>query len=435
MTLTLITDSMATGKQKTLMTSGNNERVQSIDVLRSLALVGMVLVHFMVYFGDSKAKDSLLYFSFNHILGDWGAAAFLLMMGMSQVLSAHRWALDNTQLLRRATIRGAYEFGMGIAMLALSWGPSKIWRWDILTLMGVSTLTVFACRFLSSWCVVASCLAVALATPMLRSAIDFASLWGGAAVQVPVISTYLPGILMDPASEFKVIWHPKDILLGFLLTGEFPFFPWALFPPIGFILGRRIVGAQLREDLPILTIIGVLMVFLGLGGAYASLFQPGSSSVSDHLCALSFYPDSFTMVLYQIGMALLAFCFLYHAFDVRRGTPSGGSVFQTLCFRTSRFSLTFYFLHYLIIGWPLQITSRISGQDAAAAGLMGATQALIAGVAAVMALETILMFLEKGGGAHSLEGLLVVITEKLVPQQSPDTTIADSGSEADDLQC
>jgi uncharacterized membrane protein len=386
----------------------SKDRVLCIDVLRGFALMGMVLVHFMVYYGDSRAADTWLYFFFNHVLGDWGAGAFLMMMGMSQVLSADRRALDNPRLFQRAMVRGGYIFLVGILMLALSRGPAAIWRWDILTLMGVSTVLLFFCRFMPSWLILSAGLLIVVATPFLRTGIDFAALWGGRAIQVPVISDYFPGILMDPAAEFDVIWKPKDILFGFLLTGEFPLLPWSIFPLIGFVLGRRIVDKRIESDLPFLAIIGGLLVCLGLGGAYASLFRPGSSFISDYLSPLSFYPDSFTMILYQLGMALMVFSCLYYCYDVRKKDSSEISFLQCLYNRTSRFSLTFYFLHYLLIGWPLATVAWITGRSSVAA-LLGAWPAFLAGLLGLVLLQVLLFFWEKGGAKYSLEWLLLAI--------------------------
>jgi hypothetical protein len=50
----------------------------------------MVLIHFMIYFGDEAAVHTWPYFVLNHLLGDWNAAGVLMMMGISQVLSAAR---------------------------------------------------------------------------------------------------------------------------------------------------------------------------------------------------------------------------------------------------------------------------------------------------------------------------------------------------------
>ena len=62
------------------------QRIISIDVLRGFSLTGMVICHFMLEYGDAHAPESLLYFIMDHALGDFGAAWFLLLVGVSQVV-------------------------------------------------------------------------------------------------------------------------------------------------------------------------------------------------------------------------------------------------------------------------------------------------------------------------------------------------------------
>lgn len=388
-------------------------RVLSIDVMRGMALMCMALVHFMIYFGDSKAANTWPHFILDHVLGDWGAACFLTMMGMSQVLSAKKRTDDAVSPLRKALVRGGYLFLVGLAMLALTWGPSQLWQWDILTLMGTMTVVVFFSRALPSGLILALCLLVATATPWLREGIDYASVWGGQLVQVPVISEYFPGILLDPGSDFKVIWTARDVARGFLFTGYFPFLPWALFPLVGIVLGRRLAQGRFRDDLPFVAIIGALFVSLGLGGAWASRLRPGSSAIFDYLAPLAIYPDSFTMINFQLGMALVVFSGLYLALDVGRKEGAGNGLFVSLCVRTSQYSLTFYFLHYLLIGWPLAIAAAILGREHVLASLLGASPALAAGLAGLVILETILFLWERRSGRFSLEWGLAVLTSLL----------------------
>lgn len=347
------------------------------------------------------------------MLGDWGAPCFLMMMSMSQVLSADKRTDDPLPLFKRALIRGGYIFLVGILMLALTWGPSEIWQWDILTLMGTMTVILFFCRFMPSWLILVVSLFIAVATPWLRAGINYASVWDGPFVQVPVISQYFPGILVDPASEFTVIWKLQDVLLGFLFTGYFPLLPWSLFPLVGAVLGRRIVSRRIQNDLPFLVIIGGLFVCLGLGGAYASLFRPGSSVIGDFISPLSIFPDSFTMISFQLGMALIVFSGLHFFYDVRKKDPSRVSFLVRLYVRSSRFSLTFYFLHYLMIGWPLAIMTQITGRDSIST-LMGAFPALMVGLAGLAFLETLLLLWEKHGSKYSLEWCLAAITSHLM---------------------
>lgn len=389
-------------------------RVQSVDVLRGFALMCMVLIHFMIYFGNEAAVDTWPYLILNHLLGDWGAAGFLLMMGISQVLSAAKVAdAGAVFLFKKAALRAAYLFVVGLLMLALAFGPDQIWQWDILTLMGFSTLVLYFCRFLPSWFILGLSATVAVMTPWLRSWIDPAASWGGAFVQVPIISDYFPGLFVDPVSEFAVVWRLDAIVQGFLLSGTFPVFPWVIFPLIGFVLGRRIIGHRLPHDLPFLLISGFLLTCLGLGGAISSLARPGASVVTDFIAPLSFYPDSLTMVVCQLGISLIVFSILYYWYDVYRRDSHKVGFMTGLYNRTSRFSLTFYFLHYQLIGWTLAIVYLSTGEYRMA-DLMGAWPALICGFAALVFLEALIAFWERHGGRYSLEWILALLTARVV---------------------
>jgi uncharacterized membrane protein len=388
------------------------DRVLSVDVLRGFALICMVLVHVMIYFGDQTAVETWPYFVLNHVLADWGASCFLMMMGMSQVLSGRKHVgEDNLLIFRRALIRGGFIFLAGILMLALAWGPGEIWKWDILTLMGFSTMMLFFCRFLPLWSILVAMASLAVCTPLLRLGIDFNAVWCGQFVNVPVISRYLPGILLDPAKEYEVVWRTKEIVQGFLLTGEFPVFPWFIFPLLGCVLGRRIVDRKMRQDLPFLAIIGSLCVALGLGWAYAAIGRPQSSIIVDYIAPLSFYPNSFTMTCYQIGMALIVFSCLFYGYDVRNLDKQKESFILHIYNLTSRSSLTFYFLHYLLIGWPLALIYVMTGKYYKYA-LMGAIPAILSGFAAVILLVSLLVIWGKHNNQYSLEWFLNAVTRR-----------------------
>ncbi|NPU83670.1 MAG: DUF1624 domain-containing protein [Syntrophaceae bacterium] len=387
-------------------------RVLSVDVMRGFALICMVMVHFMVYLVDAASADTWPYFFLNHILADWGASCFLMMMGMSQVLSARRHAgEDNRLIFKRTMIRGGFIFLAGIVMLALAWGPGRIWQWDILTLMGFATVMLFFCRFLPSWAILFLAVSLAVCTPLLRMGIDFNAVWGGNFVHVPVISRYLPGILLDPAAEYEPAWQAGEIVRGFLFTGEFPVVPWFIFPPLGFVLGRRIVSSRLRQDLPFLSIIGLLLIALGLGWAYAAMGRPGASVVFDYIAPLSFYPDSFTMICYQLGVALVVFSGLYYCYDVHRTDKQKESFLVRVYLRTSRSSLTFYFLHYLLIGWPLALVYLVTGRYLKY-GFLGSIPTLLWGFTVVVLLELLLVVWGNHGNQYSLEWFLGALTKR-----------------------
>ncbi|HEY5526078.1 MAG TPA: heparan-alpha-glucosaminide N-acetyltransferase domain-containing protein [Candidatus Anoxymicrobiaceae bacterium] len=394
-------------------------RVLSIDVLRGFALICLVLVHFMIYFGNLGAISTWPYFILQYALAGWGAAAFLMMMGMSQVLSSKKLeAPDNMLLFKRALVRGCYLFAIGLIMLALTWGPYHLWDWDILTLMGFATIVLFFCRFLPSWAIICSCIGLAAVTPLLRGTFDFATQWGGKFVQEPVFSRYVPGVLLHPATDYKVIWSGKRIVQGFMLSGYFPVLPWLLFPLIGFVLGRRIVQGKMRRDLPWLLGLAVVMIVAGLAIAYTARTHAPSAVVGAYVTQLSFYPNSFSMVIFQTGMVLLVYDALFYFYDVVKKNKSKASPIQKIYNRTSRFSLTFYFLQYLLIGWTLAVVLLFTGHYHLS-DLMGSIPALLCGLGAVAFLEVLIYYWEKAGSKYNLEWFLGVLTRRLA-RPSPD---------------
>jgi len=218
----------------------------------------MALIHFGLYYGDAEATHNFIIFFFSHGLADWGAAAFLMMMGMSQVLSAKKIGKpDNWLLFKRALVRGTYIFGVGLLMLVLAWGPDKIWWWDILTLMGFATVVLFFCRFLPSWSLIGLIGAIMVLTPWFRSAFNVAVDWGFA--ENPVISQYVSGMYIEPV----VALSPGDCQRSFSVR-LFSCFPWIAFIIIGFVIGRRIVAQKMRRDLPILLLTGSVLSCLGI---------------------------------------------------------------------------------------------------------------------------------------------------------------------------
>lgn len=383
-------------------------RILSIDLIRGFSIVFMVLVHFGIYFGNEDAGRNFAIIFLNHCLADWGAAVFLMTMGMSQVLSARRMEKpDNRLLFKRALVRGIYIFGVGLLMLILAWGPGQIWWWDILTLMGVGTIVLFFCRFLQSWFLIGVILAIMVLTPWFRGAFNIAVDWEF--VANPVISQYLPGMYIEPTVEYQ-----PAILKGLFLSGYFPVFPWIAFTIMGFVIGRRIVAQKMRRDLPFLLLGGAALLCLGFVLSYAGRTRPPISVSTAWISPFCFYPDSFSLMNIQAGMSIVFFSMVYFFFDVRKKDPSKLGIMGRLFIQTSNFSLTFYFLHYMLIGWPLAILYLFTGKYMAG-DLMGAAPALLCGVGAVVLLEILIFFWGKAGSRYSLEWFLTRLTTRVVP--------------------
>ena len=301
------------------------QRIVSIDVLRGFSLTGMVICHYMLEYGNAQAAENPLYFIMDHALGDFGAVWFLLLVGVSQAVSSERRkGMGEDNLMKKAFLRGAYVFTAGLLMNVLAWGPKNVWNWDVLTLIGSAYIVLHFCRFLPSWLLLLLAAAIVFMSPWLRGFVDFATDWGGQFIQTPVISEYLPGILVEPAGEYEPSWRFSKMIRGFFLTGFFPVFPWLVFPLFGLVIGRRIVANQMKRDLPFLLVIGFVLIFLSFAAGYASLLRAESSHITDYISPFSLFPDSNTMVYLQVGQALIVFTLLYYYYDGRDPVPGTG---------------------------------------------------------------------------------------------------------------
>ena len=136
------------------------KRLDSVDVMRALALVGMVICHYPIFLSKGEGADAMLYFLSNHMLGDFGAAWFLFLVGISQVLSAKKQRADQPANTRLPIIRGGVIFVIGLLFLLIVQGPEELWDWDILTLIGTMTIVLLYCRGLPSSTLLAFCVAV-----------------------------------------------------------------------------------------------------------------------------------------------------------------------------------------------------------------------------------------------------------------------------------
>lgn len=399
--------------QNKIQASARPGRVISIDLFRGFFLCVMVFDHFLLYYGNEEAMDNWFYCLINDGIAGWGAGAFLMMMGASQALSANRQNTDNFTLFKKALVRGTYLFAVGLLMLLLSFGPSDIWRWDILTLIGTSTVLLFFCRFLSTRIILAAVALIVILTPVLRSLPMMDFYWEMIFQETPVLRDILPGLYWDPTAEPEFHWQLGHIVKGFFFWGEFAIFPWLIFSLLGFVVGRRIVAGKFKSDVPKVVAAGLVLFSLGFSGAILARSKPPVSAVGDFISPLCFYPDSFTMILYQIGINVVVFTLLFHYFDVLKKDSYKPGIIAHFFKRTSNFSLTYYFLHYMLVGWPLLMVYAVTGEDRTM-DLMGFWPSFLCGLGAFSFLQWIIYNWEKKESRYSLEWGMAKLVAKVV---------------------
>ena len=382
------------------------QRVDSVDVLRAIALVGMVLCHYPIFLSSGEGRDAMLYFFSNHFLGgDCAASWFVFLVGLSQVISAKKGDAVQVKNEGRVIIRGMAIFVTGLLFLLIVQGYEELWDWDILTFIGATTIILLLSRKAPSWVTLLVCCVVFLITPWLRSFIDIAPFYGGKFESVNWISDYIPNFLFDPAKDYEGGKTVLDNATGFFLIGQFPLLPWIIFPLIGFIVGRRMTQNLLAADYPFILIIGTMFTSMGLFTAYAGSIKPEFSVANDYITPLSFYPVSFSMIMLLIGIVLVLFILLWRIYDANPDSAKKPGMFLTYCRQISKYSLTIYITHFALFFIPLRIIKAATGtyylKD-----LVSTPVAFALAVLLMILYYPLLKLWDKFGGKYSFEWLL-----------------------------
>lgn len=381
-------------------------RDDSIDVLRALALIGMVICHYPIFLSSGEGSDAMLYFLSNHLLGgDCGASWFVFLVGLCQALSMKKRAAAAGSDMTRVIIRGAAIFVIGLLFLLIVQGYEELWDWDILTFIGAVTVILFFCRKAPSSTLLLICVLVFFSTPWLRSFFDIATFYGGKFESVRWISDFFPNMLFDPAKDYeggKTVFHT---VIGFFLIGQFPLLPWIIFPLVGFVVGRRMTQNLLPADAPFMLIIGLMFTFMGLFAANAGSIRSAFSVANDYVIPLSFYPISFSMVMLLMGIVLTMFITLWRIYDVNQDSSKKPGVFLTYCRQISKYSLTIYITHFALFFFPLRIIQVATGKyylrDA-----MSTPSAFTLAILLMILYYPLLKAWDKAGGKYSFEWLL-----------------------------
>jgi uncharacterized membrane protein len=382
------------------------KRVDSVDVLRALALIGMVICHYPIFLSSGEGTDVMAYFFANHLLGgDFAASWFVFLVGLSQVLSANKRGPTEGKTAGRTIIRGMVIFVIGLLFLLIIQGYEELWDWDILTFIGAMTIILLLCRSAPSWLLLLSCAAVCFVTPWLRSHVDLTPFYGGGFESVKWISDLIPNYIFDPVKDYEGGKTALDTVIGFFLIGQFPLLPWIIFPLIGFVIGRRITEDRFTSDSPLIIIIGIILSFMGLFTAYAGSIRPGASVVNDFITPLSFYPSSFSMVIFLIGIVLILFTIFWYIYDKNPGGTKEPGIFLTYCRQISKYSLTIYVTHFALFFIPLRIIKATTGtyylRD-----LVSTPTAFALALILLILYYPLLKLWDKAGGRYSFEWLL-----------------------------
>jgi uncharacterized membrane protein len=325
--------------------SGMTKRLYSVDILRAVAILLMIQVHFVGNLSSRPPSGSLL-FNLSSWLGIWPAPLFTMLVGLSYSL----W-LDKQRALGAAADRivkfsirrGIFLFGAGIAFAVFIWSPEETFNWDILPLIGVSLLILAAARKLPPVVLLTICLMVLLLAPPLRQVSDFTAYW--------------------KAEEYIYDFTMTDVVLGFLLNGYFPLLPWIIFPLVGYSIGETFFRQDCRSRFPAskLSIIGGALLALAAILLMLQRFMPAAIA-NFYLTDVTFYPASTTYIIGMLGLSMLTLGLLHSRLDCCLSFTGKGRILRFFQ-RYSAFAFTVYIVHHMAHLWPLWLYGVWKGED------------------------------------------------------------------------
>ncbi len=322
------------------------KRLHSIDILRALAIVWMILIHFVDNLSYLKNRDTLLY----EIIGVFGILAapiFTFLVGISFFISLNKYP---PKIARRQTLRrGAAIFLVGLLHNFIHWGTENIFDWDILTFIGSALIILYLLRNIKTEGFLAIIFGAFLLSPILREFSGYNQHWNFVLNEYTYQRTF------------------KDIFLGWLLDGFFPLLPWIVFPLTGYLSGRAILGVSAAEKQrkPAWNL-GLLGVLIALVGALGVFLNP-VTNLDAYFSPILFYPASTTYLLIMLGFCLTSFVGLWLLLDAEKMSTArakwthGRLILPIQKF--SRYSLSIYILHHSIHLIPLYLLGWLDFND------------------------------------------------------------------------
>ena len=292
------------------------DRLVGVDLARSLALLGMCVVHAVLVLGPPPT-DGGTAAAFDRLSGR-PAALFVLLAGVGVTLMTRRAvAAGDTRGVRRTLVR------RGLALLVLGTLNLVIWPGDILRVYGVALVV-------AAWLVPRrdSTLLVAAGTAvvgflLLMAVFDFEAHWDWATL------------------TYRGLWTPGGFVRNLFFDGFRTVFPWAGLVFVGMWLGRRNLS-----DWRLL--VGGLAVLATTEFASAALvrhFLARPGGLTPEEVAAVFGTESipplplFLLAAGGTAVAVLGGC-------VRAGRPDAAAV--RVLATPGRFALTWYLLHVVV---------------------------------------------------------------------------------------
>lgn len=316
-----------TGGVDTLSTT--NQRIQAFDLARGLAILLMMIVHTMDFYGAPAVHETFVGTYFKAFVGWPAASTFIFIMG---IFVAYTPNATLAQGLKRAALLFALGYLLNLFRGTIPMGLSL--QFGLVTyeeLGGHTPLTEFLIVDILQFAGIAFAVCC-----LLQHYLPNPKYWLAAALIVNCVSPLLWDITTGNAyvDEFlKLFWGNKDV------GAPFPQFPWLTYPLVGMAFGYWLkntndVSSFFNKALGIAAIV----MAIGLGIT--------ATDVDFHLADNLRGGPGLVVCITAFTVMALYLCHLVV------GKVPQNAVFNLL-YVWSKHVTVMYFIHWTIIGWGL----------------------------------------------------------------------------------
>ncbi len=300
-------------------------RYPSVDILRTVAIVVMVMVHFPENLSGYVPGYAGL-----------GAPLFTFLSGVSYFLwvqGRQKCDTSDEEISKISIRRGLFVMGVGFAFNVFVWMPEDTFIWDVLTFIGTAILVLNLVRKQPPLILVTLAVVAVAISPALRASADWDAYW---------VNGYFEGDLTL-----------TELLAGFLATGYFPVFPWIAYSLTGFVVGAYLFPADQSQT----GINKVVACGLLLGGVVVAArichYTAPAALVKHVFAGWSMMPPSLEYIAATLGGGMLLLAVLHRTVDQNEALRKAGwmTIFKTF----SRYAFTVYILHHVVHLYPLWI--------------------------------------------------------------------------------
>lgn len=332
------------------------KRIRAVDIIRGLAILFMVWVHFTIYFSHYSLFQSPLdyiIYGATTLMGPFSAPFFFIMSGMSVTIATtnrRKKGVAESKIRNHILKRGMAVIFLGycISFMVIIYTFSftrlfnQLFFWELLQSLGLSMiLSYFSLKLSIRKRIILIAVVLGLMlflsfSPMLLGQPPFNTLyvlWFGRWYYGEVFSGW--GYIMQGAVGLLIYQFVKQILW----LGAFPLIPWFFFSLFGTLMGSTIIEIIEKQKYKThrrkLYYVGSAMIAAGFLILVLSNIPFGGS----------FYIDSSFYCITISGSTLLIFLVFYDLYD-NKGRES--AIVKPIEF-VGHIPLTLYILHVVML--------------------------------------------------------------------------------------